>query len=993
MRVCSSCGRENPADRDFCECGEYLRWDPTGVVQAVTPEVLQAAQQEAPPAAAQAPGAEAPAQTESPHPAARPAPPPPAGPGNGAAAPVSGDPLAGAAAAPPAPPPPPAAPPPGAAVVPTAPQPAVPAAPVPPPPPAAPAQPEEPDPAAISLRIPDGEQVSLGETLATGVEPGGRTRVLALVRNQSGIVDNYELSVRGLPNEWWSIFPNTVYLVPFGTSGTYEQEVEVHFHPPRSAEAEARIWELEVVGESKAYNRRAAAAPLHLGIQPFEEFKTKLAPERASGRKKAQFDVGVKNTANAPVTVALDAADADNELSYKFTPPTMEIPPGETISSKMLVKPPRQKWIGRPEEKRIQVFTKTGDEAEQVKTAADMELPEGEGEGAEGEGSEGGKKKGLLGRLRVTGPRAQVGTSGVRLQGPRVAKPRVPSKNVDLMKLKAPGGGAPVAAIPLLPNQVIFRQKAWLPWWVALLVPLLILLALLLFLFLPKNVVVPEVTGSKSTFEAEKKLTEAELKLSASTKQKVSTEAPPGTVIGQTPAAGEKAKKDSEVAIEIAVGTGKVEVPNVVGQTQADAEKTLRKENLTIGQVSPQPPDPKAKISSQIPAAKEVVKEGSPVDIFTADPRGKKKGKGKVDKKNGEEGGGGGGGAAAAVLPALAGVEVAEAAQKAAESGLVPETVNQFSDKKKGTLIGTIPPAGTKLAEGAKIKLLVSAGFPQLAYDDGKNVLLVDGSNGKRLGAIAKGPQIETDPTWSFDGTLVAFRGGKRIFLSDRSKPDEDVQTLTSESDAFSDLQWAPTVDINLIAMFRKKGNDQDLCLLTVSKDKPPPQCISDPEVNLIKTVRWAPDGKSIYALGVKGTAFGMVRYKSKKPFSPDAKDWGKGKYVTDVTQPGKGVIDLAISPDGKQLASVANFEGDLFQLYLGKPKDTLLTEAKAQGVRACKVQWRSDGIEIVVVQADELCSEANGQLVRMPVKNPRNGQRQLGLSGDNPAFQPLNLE
>ena len=111
--------------------------------------------------------------------------------------------------------------------------------------------------------------------------------MLALVRNQSGIVDNYELSVRGLPDDWWSIFPNTVYLVPFGTSGTYEQEVEIHLHPPRTAEAEARIWDLEVVGESKAYSKQAAAAPLQLGILPFEEFKTKLAPERVSGRKKA----------------------------------------------------------------------------------------------------------------------------------------------------------------------------------------------------------------------------------------------------------------------------------------------------------------------------------------------------------------------------------------------------------------------------------------------------------------------------------------------------------------------------------------------------------------------------------------------------------------------------------------------------------------------------------------------------------------------------------
>ena len=65
------------------------------------------------------------------------------------------------------------------------------------------------------------------------------------------------------------------------------------------------------------------------------------------------------------------------------------------------------------------------------------------------------------------------------------------------------------------------------------------------------------------------------------------------------------------------------------------------------------------------------------------------------------------------------------------------------------------------------------------------------------------------------------------------------------------------------------------------------PQCIDDPAVNLIKTVRWAPDGKSIFALGQKGdinsptSVFGIIRYKSKKAFSPDAKDWGKGRFVT----------------------------------------------------------------------------------------------------------------
>ena len=302
MRICNSCGRENPDDRDFCECGEYLRWDPTGVVQAITPEVLQAAQQQAntdagvPAADAPAPAqpeAPAPGQatTEPPHPAAVPATPPaPASaPGNGQGAVVSGDPLAGAA---PAPPPPPAAAAPHP--VPTAPQPAVPAAPVTPPPPAAPAQPAEPDPAAISLRLPEGEQVNLGETLAVGVEPGQRARVLALVRNQSGIVDNYELSVRGLPNDWWSIYPNTVYLVPFGSerhvrAGSGDPLPPAALRRGRVAHLGAR-GRRRVEGLQPPGRRRPAASrhPAVRGVQDQALARARLRPQEGAVRRRGQ---------------------------------------------------------------------------------------------------------------------------------------------------------------------------------------------------------------------------------------------------------------------------------------------------------------------------------------------------------------------------------------------------------------------------------------------------------------------------------------------------------------------------------------------------------------------------------------------------------------------------------------------------------------------------------------------------------------------------------
>ena len=271
-------------------------------------------------------------------------------------------------------------------------------------------------------------------------------------------------------------------------------------------------------------------------------------------------------------------------------------------------------------------------------------------------------------------------------------------------------------------------------------------------MLLPKNVVVPDVVGAKSTFDAEKKLTEAELKLAGSPKEKVDPKAPAGSVIGQTPEAGEKAEKGDQVTVLIAVGDGKITVPKVVGMNLADAEAALRDKKLTVGKTAPTPPDPEGKIESQIPAENEVVKEGAPIDIFFADPNGK--GKGKDPKAKGGAaggaaaggGGGGGGGAKDIVIPAIDGAKVDDFAAKLADDELVPQTKRVFDASPIGTLFATEPPGGTKAAAGDKVTLLVSAGFPQLAFDDDKNIQLVNGATGKKLDPIAKSPGAREGP-------------------------------------------------------------------------------------------------------------------------------------------------------------------------------------------------------------------------------------------------------
>jgi beta-lactam-binding protein with PASTA domain len=922
MRTCQSCGRENPDERDFCDCGEYLRWEPTGVVEAITPELAAAAAAEAP-----APAPEATA-------------PPP-------------EPVAG----------------PAKMQVQAAAQ-------------QAPAEPAQ-EPATITLRLPDEDAVK-GQTLAVGVHPGDRARVRALIRNQSGIVDNYQLSVQGLPDDWFSVLPDTVYLVPYGSSGAYEQEVEIHFHPPRAPEAEARIWELQMTALSKAQQRTAATAPLLLGIQPFEEHDTKVKPERASGRRKAEFKVAVANKANAPVYVAFDASEADNDCGFAFTPPSAEIAPGETVQTRLRVRPPKQIWIGRPHERRLEVATRTGDEAH----AAAASEQDGEG----------GAREGIPG-LKFHKPNVIVGPGGVQVQKPMVRGPQMQARALNLGDLKMPGGQKPPAVSgPLLPTQAVFRQKPWLPWWVAIVVPLLALLALFLFLFLPKNVEVPDVVGKNSAFEAEKAITEAGLKLASQTKERVDGKVPPGTVLSQTPKAGETAEEETEVTILVAVGNGKVGVPSVAGQTPGDAEKTLREAGLTLGQATPQPVDPEAQIESQIPAEKEIVKEGTPVDIFLEVPK-EKQGGGDDEGAGGdaaapESGGDGGGGGGPVVVPAIDGAAPDAYAQRAGDLGLVPKVEKAFDESEKATLFRVEPEPGTEVEAGAPVTLFVSAGFPALAYDDDKDVLLVNGSDGSKLDPIAKGTQDEHDPTWSADGSAVAFTSDGQVFLADRTKPDEPPAALTPKGEKFSDLAWAPTAGAGTLAMARIADDASDLCLGRIEGGTMTTSCKDEPEITIERKINWAPNGKSILAWGFKtGTKeFGIVRWKTSKPFSTDAADYSAGRFVSDTSRPGEGVLDAAISPDGKRMAVVKLGGNGLPELLLAKPRDFLLADAKPLGVRACKVIWRPDGEQLVVVRADDCLGSATGELIRLPLGNPKD-QRSLKLSGDNPVFQPLTVE
>ena len=859
MRTCASCGRENADDTDFCACGEYLRWEPTSYIATVKPGG------EAPVAPAQ----EDPNATIAP--TLRPREPTPGAPAPGTgAAPTPGV---------------------GADVARVGSQ-------------------APPGVASLLLRLPDDEGPAEGP-IEVPVDPGGRVTILALIRNQGAIVDNYDLAVSGLPEGWWTVTPPTAYLVPYGAGGTYEQEIQIHLHPPRAPEAVARAWSLEVVAGSRAYGSQVACAPATVTIGPYQDLATELRPERASGRLKARFVLTVHNRANAPTDVRVAAEDADDECQFRFAEPSIAVAPGQAIEAPFTVFPPRQVWLGRPLERRIQVTA----------TPAGSEQP----------------------------------------QAPRTA---------------------------------VYRQRAWLPWWLAIVAPLVALLAVAVILLLPKKTTVPNLTKAASVFAAQKLLNEAGLKLSPQIGQVTKPGAATGAIVEQSPAAGKHVKKGSLVSIEVAAGSGTDTVPSVIGQTPVAAQQTLHTAGVALGAISPQPVNPNGKIASQIPAANETVAAGTPVAVFLAPP--KKAGAAGAAAAGAAAGAAGAAGAAAkgaeVTIPKLKGSPTAAAAELS-QLKLEPSTAERLSSSAKGALVGSVPPAGTKVKAGSKVTVLVSAGFPDLSYDNGTSVQVVNGATGKPALKVPPA-QGQEEASWSIDGSHLVYRQGNGLELLAAGKSGAQPIALTGTEANAHDPSFAPTTKANILAYIEQHGSSSQLCFATVGPYVLAPSCTSHPGWELGRQVVWAPDGSSILVFGVQaghpGT-FGLIEFVSNVPFATQASNWGHGTLVTDDSTLNKGTIAGVFSPNGKKIALISNIAGGGFQLYLASAEDFGLTPPTEQLGSACQVSWRSDGEELAVMRADGACQEQSGAILTFSLAKP-SAKDEIATDAAHPAWQPVTL-
>ena len=130
-----------------------------------------------------------------------------------------------------------------------------------------------------------------------------------------------------------------------------------------------------------------------------------------------------------------------------------------------------------------------------------------------------------------------------------------------------------------------------------------------------EKVAVPSVV-SQDRARAEAALENAGFDVSASI---VASDEEEGVVVGQHPPAGDKAEKGSDVRLDVSKGPPIVAVPDVVGESQADAEAALEQAGFQV-EVAKEPSDKAAEgtVVSLRPA--EEAEKGSVIRVGVSDP-------------------------------------------------------------------------------------------------------------------------------------------------------------------------------------------------------------------------------------------------------------------------------------------------------------------------------------------------------------------------------------
>jgi serine/threonine-protein kinase len=222
----------------------------------------------------------------------------------------------------------------------------------------------------------------------------------------------------------------------------------------------------------------------------------------------------------------------------------------------------------------------------------------------------------------------------------------------------------------------------------------------------PRRVEVPDVVGL-SLDDARARLQQSGLDARV---RRVFSDESPGSVVAQDPSAGDRAAAESAVRINVSKGTGRVNVPDVVGLTEDEATQRLDQAGLEAKSFEVPAADQAGTVVAQNPPAGDEAGKGDTVriNVSTGEEPG---GTGtQTDTTPTQSTGGSGGSATTVAVPSVVGRQL-EAAQRTLRAAGFTALVDYVqSTQPADRVVRQAPSSGTRVRRGATVRLSVSQG-------------------------------------------------------------------------------------------------------------------------------------------------------------------------------------------------------------------------------------------------------------------------------------------
>jgi beta-lactam-binding protein with PASTA domain len=197
--------------------------------------------------------------------------------------------------------------------------------------------------------------------------------------------------------------------------------------------------------------------------------------------------------------------------------------------------------------------------------------------------------------------------------------------------------------------------------------------------------------------------------------QRVADAKPAGQVIAQTPGGGRELNRGATIALTVSRGAQPVAVPNVVGQTQADATSALEAAGLKAGVRTVPSSGPQGTVAAQSPQAGQRRPKGATVQINVSG------GRADVTTTTGDTPGSPV--PAKVQIPDVVGMTLADVRASLAKAGLKTDPMEVASTQPKSTVVAQYPAAGAPAKHGGSVRVNVSQGpgtkaVPDVTGDD-----------------------------------------------------------------------------------------------------------------------------------------------------------------------------------------------------------------------------------------------------------------------------------